>query len=136
MRLCRRGRSSSARRSARLACAGPVGVPQQQLEEPDQIVGVPFVGGVRLAEPELAARRQPPEERRVVDREPQRRAGTEAPRAPAGKLDLERAAVEGSERPLESCRRRALEQPAAGRHRLCADAHVRTLPSPGTNGGL
>ena len=121
---------------AGVARADPLGVPQEQFEECDEVVGVPLPGGVRLAEAELAARRQPPEERGVVDREAHRRAGAEATRAATGKLDLERAAFEAVERPFEHGGRRALERAATKRRRFGADAHVRTLPSPGTNGGL
>ncbi len=146
-RRCCAGRGASplrrfGRGGARVRGGRPRGVrrPRSALrsrssKSADQIVGVPLVGHVRLAEPDRAARRDPAEEPRRGSRSAE--AGRpEAPRAPAGKLDLERAAVEVSERALESCRRRALEQPAAGRHRLGADAHVRTDPSPGTNGGL
>src|SRR3954453_16823283 len=150
LRRCRRGRSSSRRRvrpwgagagsgvagGRRGGVGGGVGVAQQQLEEGDEVVAIPLAGGVRLAEPELAARGEPTEERRVVDREGPRSAGAEAPHPAVRKLDLEGAALEPRERPLEHARGSALERAAAQRRRLRADAHVRTLPCPGTNGGL
>jgi hypothetical protein len=61
-----------------MALARRVGVPEQELEERDEVVRVPLAGGVRLAEAELAARREPPEEGGVVDREPHGPPGAEA----------------------------------------------------------
>src|SRR5581483_2320387 len=121
---------------ARMALGGRVGVPEQELDEPDEVVRIPFVRGVRLAQPELAARREAAEEHRVVDREAHRSARAEAARTTAGELDLEGAAFERGERALEHRCRSALEQAAAGSDGLDANAHVRTLPWPGTNGGL
>ncbi len=71
-----------------------------------------------------------------MDREPDRRTGAEAAHVAAGELDLERASLEAGERALEHGGCSALEQAVAGGDGLGAHAHVRTLPSPGTNGGL
>jgi len=113
-----------------------VDVSDEQLEKRDEVVRVPFARGIRLAEPKLAARRQAPEESGVVDLEANRRTGTKAAHGATGQLHLEGAAVEAFECPLQKSGCRALERAAAERSRFRADAHRRTLPSPGTNGGL
>ncbi len=121
---------------AGVAGGGAVGVSDEQLEERDEVVRIPFARGVRLAEAELAARRQAPEERGVVDLEADPRTGAEAARGATRQRHLEGAAVETLEGALQQSRCRALERAAAERSRFGADAHRRTLPSPGTNGGL
>ena len=113
-----------------------VGVREEQLEEGDQVVRIPLARGVRLAERELAAGREPAEEGRVVDRQPNGSAGAEPARRPAGELDLERAAFETAEHAFEHRDGGTLQERPAARNRLRANAHARTLPSPGTNGGL
>ena len=85
------------------------GVPEQQLEQHDEVVAVPLAGGVRLADAELAARRDPAEEGVVVDRQRGRRAAPKRrvwPRQP----HLERAALEPRQSPLEHRDRDPLEQ--------------------------
>ena len=125
---------------ARVPLGRGLGVDEEKLEERRQIVGRPLPGGVRLAQPELAAGGDPPEETAVVDREPDGRARAEAAHRAVGELDLERPALEVRERALEDRDGHALQQPPA-RARLGPQAalerrHDRTEPSPGTNGGL
>ena len=86
---------------ARVTAGGRVRVAQQELEEADEIVRVPLLGGVRLAEPELAAGREPAEERTIVNGEPHRRARAEAADVAVGQLDLEQSAFEPRQRSLE-----------------------------------
>jgi len=119
-----------------MASRGRIRIAEQQLEERDEVVRVPLARGVGLAQAELAARREPPEERSVVDLEAHRSPVPEAPRSTAGKLDLEGAALEVVERALQDGDRRSLEDAAAGRDGLGSNTHGRTLPIPGTNGGL
>src|SRR4051812_22159166 len=119
-----------------MTVGGHVGVQQEELEQADEIVGVPLLRSVRLAEPELPARRKPAEEGAVVDREPHRRAVAEPADVSAGRFHFECPALETCERAFEHRHRGALEEAALPRGRLCANAHERTLPSPCTNGGL
>src|SRR5579884_1353300 len=111
-------------------------VAQEQLEESDEVVGVPLPGGVRLPEAELAASGDPVEEGAVVDHQPHRCAGAEAAERPTRQLDLERSALESGEGTLEQGHGRALEEAAATCDGRGPHAHGRTLPCPGTNGGL
>ena len=115
-------------------------VPEQELEERGQVVRAPFAGRVGLAEPELPARREPAEEAPVADRQAHGRAGAEAPYRAVRQLDLERPALEVRERPLEDRHGHVLEEaptrPRLDSKRPLERGHVRTEPSPGTNGGL
>ena len=113
---------------------------EQQLEERDEIVGLPLARGEGLAEPELPSRGDAREERPVADLERHRCPRAEAAARAVGEDDLERAALEVGERALEHGDRGPLEQPAArarlGSQRPLERAHPRTEPSPATNGGL
>src|SRR5581483_3520575 len=112
------------------------GILEQELEQRDEVVALPLTCCIRLAEAELAARREAPEERAPADVEPDGRAPAEPPDGAVRERHFERSALELGERMLEDADRRALEQ-AAARSRLDADsAHGLTEPSPATNGGL
>src|SRR5581483_6205883 len=113
-----------------------VGVPEQELEEPDEVVGVPLARRVRLAEADLAAGRQPAEEGAVVDLEAHAGPAAEAARGAVGEHDLEGAALEPGERALEDRGGDSLQQAAAGVRLDTESAHGRADPSPGVNAGL
>ena len=69
----------------------------EQLEEADEIVAVPLTGGVGLAEAELRAGGQSPEQTAVVDVHVDGGAGAEAPLGSVGKADLESSSLEVGE---------------------------------------
>ena len=146
---CAQEAVASVQPRPRLEQAAPAGVPlggrcgvaEQELEQPDEVVAVPFARRVRLADPELAARRDPAEERVVVDRQRLGCAAPEPPHAAAWQPNFEHPALEVLERTLENRDRDALEQ-----RRPCGlgstaktpfdAAHLFTEPWPGTKAGL
>ncbi len=97
-----RGRACASRRRCGWRRAGLLGVPEQELEEADEVVGVPLAGRVRLAEPELAARREAPEERAAcTDLEADLGPGSEAPHRAVREARVERPVAEIGEDALE-----------------------------------
>ena len=116
---------------AGVALGRRAGVPQQQLEQADEVVRVPLARGVRLAEAELAARREAAEEAprswiasRTGGPLPKRRA------SPSGSVDLERAALEAGERALEHGERGALEQRGRAAAARLGAALLTSAPTP------
>ena len=113
-----------------------LGVAQQQLEQPDEIVAVPLARRVRLAEPELAAGREPAEETGVVDPQLHRQArsrscrrvpsGSVTSSAPPSRCSSSRSRNATATRSTSGTRARG-----AAAHRANRDAHARTEPSPG-----
>ena len=130
---------------ARVSVGGRRRIPEQQLEQRDEVVAVPFARRIRLADAELPPRRDPPEEGVVVDRQVGDRAAPEAPDLASGEPHLERPALEPHERAIEDRHRDPLEERqsrglwraaegALGAVERCSFAA--TEPSPGTNAGL
>ena len=138
------GRASSRRRQPACRSAAALGVPEQQLEQRDQVVGCPTRRPCSLAEPELAARREPAEEAR--------RRGSAASTAGArcrsdasavGQPHLERAALELRRAPARgstTATRSSSGEPRAPAARragsVSAVLTARTEPLPGHEGRL
>ena len=121
----------------------PVGrrrrIPEQQLEQRHEVVAVPFAGRVRLADAELPARRDPPEEGVVVNRQVGDRAAPEAAdlaaRGAAPRAFLPRAArARDPGSTSRSARGAAVARAAArrgGSVRCCSFADRACLRNPG-----
>ena len=110
-----------------------LGVAQEQREEPHQVVGVPLAGGVRLAEADLAARREAPEECAVVDPERHRADLSRTSAVPRREASLRairprgaRAHVRGSPRRSDRPRRRG----HAGRRARVRSTVLMRAPTP------
>ncbi len=126
-------------RQVRMPLAPPGGVQEEQLEEADEVVGMPLACRVSLTEPDAAPGSDPREGALVTDLHPDGSARSERACRAVGQAQLERTILEPAERTLDD---RPREPREGGRRRrgpresVARRAHRRTEPAPGTKGGL
>ena len=114
-------------------------VSDKELEDAGRIVRVPVPRHVCLSQPDRAAKRDPAEEVVTVDAHAKGLAAPEAAHAAVGERDVERAALQALQRPEDGVLRGPRDPSGrsdAGSKLALRDAHRRTEPTPGTNGGL